>query len=377
LKELLSMEINPRAAQPCSCNREGSTALYRCLDCDHHPVKCKVCTLSTHQHLALHRIERWDGNHFAATSLFDLGHILYLGHDGDPCPCVSVDPAPSPDLAPVGNKRSSEQISVVHTQGIRSVAIRYCICPGSKAPHVNQLLRAGLVPGTPDRPETAFSIEALGLFHTLNMESGIGMYDYYKTLVRRTDNVFTQDVPDRYNQFRVAMRFWRELQVDLHSGRFLGLPEHLPEHVGDSLSYLCPACPQPGINFFSDEERSGPEYIHSLFLAVDGNFRLQLKKKLRDLHDFHLHDGRAYFRNEEEYKQYLTTVKESKQPATCHSFTAGNVALAGRYKNAVVTGVVAVYCARHGLFRPDSIVDLEKGEKYINSDYALSGALSG
>ncbi|KDQ15239.1 hypothetical protein BOTBODRAFT_108942 [Botryobasidium botryosum FD-172 SS1] len=129
---------------------------------------------------------------------------------------------------------------------------------------------------------------------------------------------------------------------------------------------MCPACPQPGINYFPDAEHSGPEYIHTLFLAVDGNFRLQLKKKLRDLHDFHLHDGQAYFRNEEEYKHYLSTVKESKQ-----------VSHHAMYINAVVTGVVAVYCARHGMFRPDSIVDLEKGEKYINSDYALSGALAG
>ncbi|KDQ15238.1 hypothetical protein BOTBODRAFT_174095 [Botryobasidium botryosum FD-172 SS1] len=137
LEELLSMEVNPRAAQPCRCNREGSTALYRCLDCDHPPIKCKECVLSAHQHLALHRIERWDGNHFAAASLLELGHILYLGHNGDPCPCMSVDLTPSSDPAPIGNKRTSEQISVVHTQGIRSVAIRYCICPSRKAPHVN------------------------------------------------------------------------------------------------------------------------------------------------------------------------------------------------------------------------------------------------
>lgn len=54
-------------------------------------------------------------------------------------------------------------------------------------------------------------------------------------------------------------------------------------------------------------------YIHTLFLAVDGNFRLQLKKKLRDQHDFHLHDGGAYFRNEDEYKKYLSEAKDYHQ----------------------------------------------------------------
>ncbi|KDQ05827.1 hypothetical protein BOTBODRAFT_95750, partial [Botryobasidium botryosum FD-172 SS1] len=367
LEELISMESNPRTQRPCVCNRD-TPAVYRCMDCDHSNVRCQACILDSHRQLSLHRIEEWKEGHFARKTLFDLGHVLYLGHDGVPCPELT-------QTAP----RTAEEISIAHVHGIHPVRLRYCVCVGGPS-HVCQLLRAGFVPGTPNRPETAYSIDVLALFHTLNMESGINMYDFHKSLVRRTDNVFRQDVPDRYAQFRVAMRFWRELQADLQSGRFLGLPDHLPEHLGSTLAYLCPACPQPGLNFFPSEGLDGPDYIHTLFLAVDGNFRLQLKKKVRDdQHDFHLHDGEAYFRNEEEYKEYLAEAKDYRQvrPTTCHSFEAGSVAQAGRYKNAVVSGVVAVYCARHGFFRPDSIVDLSKGEKYMNSDYALAGALAG
>lgn len=53
-------------------------------------------------------------------------------------------------------------------------------------------------------------------------------------------------------------------------------------------------------------------FTDTLFLSVDGNFRLQLKKKLRDVMDIHLHDGHAYFRNEEEYKKYLATAKDDR-----------------------------------------------------------------
>lgn len=85
----------------------------------------------------------------------------------------------------------------------------------------------------------------------------MSLYVYFVSqIINATHSPFAQD---RYNQFRVAMRFWRELQVDLHTGRFLGLPDHLPEHVNDTLGYLCPACPQPGINFAPDDEGTSPE----------------------------------------------------------------------------------------------------------------------
>jgi hypothetical protein len=62
-----------------------------------------------------------------------------------------------------------------------------------------------------------------------------------------------------------------------------------------------------------------------------------------------------------------------------------------KFKNTVVTGVVAVQCARHGFYMPQSMVDLMKGEVYVsllplleimthissfpNMDYALSHTL--
>lgn len=33
-----------------------------------------------------------------------------------------------------------------------------------------------------------------------------------------------------------------------------------------------------------------------------------------------------------------------------------------KFKNAVVSGVVSVQCARHGFYMPQSVVDLTKGE---------------
>ncbi len=33
-----------------------------------------------------------------------------------------------------------------------------------------------------------------------------------------------------------------------------------------------------------------------------------------------------------------------------------------KFKNAVISGVVAVQCARHGFYLPQAMVDLKKGE---------------
>ena len=41
------------------------------------------------------------------------------------------------------------------------------------------------------------------------------------------------------------------------------------------------------------------------------------------------------------------------------------------------TGVGVVVCARHTFIRPNGARDLQKGERYVNMDYILLGALSG
>ncbi|KAJ7777667.1 hypothetical protein DFH07DRAFT_766411 [Mycena maculata] len=46
-----------------------------------------------------------------------------------------------------------------------------------------------------------------------------------------------------------------------------------------------------------------------------------------------------------------------------------------KFKFAVISGVVAVQCARHGFYMPDGMVDLKKGEAFANTDYAICRSL--
>lgn len=54
-------------------------------------------------------------------------------------------------------------------------------------------------------------------------------------------------------------------------------------------------------------------HIIQLFLALDGNFRLQKKKKNDDPDDVALMDGHAYFPHDATFRDYIKRVGDSKE----------------------------------------------------------------
>ncbi|KDQ06528.1 hypothetical protein BOTBODRAFT_181522 [Botryobasidium botryosum FD-172 SS1] len=100
-----------------------------------------------------------------------------------------------------------------------------------------------------------------------------------------------------------------------------------------------------------------------------------MRKALTDPLDFHLHPGALFFWEEGKYQEYLAEVVEETEVSTCSGFKAGGVFKASKFKNVTVSGIFSCMCARHGSFRPDATVDLQKGEKFINCDYAVAGSL--
>jgi Kyakuja-Dileera-Zisupton transposase len=57
------------------------------------------------------------------------------------------------------------------------------------------------------------------------------------------------------------------------------------------------------------------------------------------------------------------TLKFCPEIHLCAHLKAVNMQNHAKFKNAEITGVVAVICARHGLFQPGAVVDLQQGEK--------------
>lgn len=110
---------------------------------------------------------------FDRFSLHQAGLVVQLGHDGGPC----------------RNSRLREgTMTVIHVNGIHLVKIAYCECAriGHSLPIV-QLIRAGWLPATVDRPRTVVTFQCLKLFRTLYLQGKINAYDFYASLEILTD----------------------------------------------------------------------------------------------------------------------------------------------------------------------------------------------
>ena len=77
-----------------------------------------------------------------------------------------------------------------HLPGIHPVAIDFCDCrTNGTIPHHIQLLRAGWLPATFIRPQTAFTFHCLNFYHELTLQSKVNAYDFCRSLLRLTDSL--------------------------------------------------------------------------------------------------------------------------------------------------------------------------------------------
>ncbi|KAI0644979.1 hypothetical protein C8Q79DRAFT_1001590 [Trametes meyenii] len=325
---------------------------YRCLECDIIAPHCSACLLSRHQGTnfsrALHRIEQWNGRFFETTSLSELGLVVNLGHDGGCCP----DPTPV------------REVTVFHVNGYHSVNVSACGCltalSSDSPPLWRQFLRQGWFPATQKRPATAFTIEVLKLFHELNLKAKTNAYDFYQTLLRRTDHSGLASHP-----FCYVVRLWRHLQ-QLKRGARGHDPAGTSATAPGSLAVMCPACPNPGVNLPDDWDMAPADEMHC-------------RCKDRGLDDIELAPGWSYYVEEGRFSEYIKgdhSQIESKRN-TCSA--EHNAILKANLckKGYVASGVGAVFCARHAFFRPNGVGDLHLREKYAYMDYLLVSTLLG
>ncbi len=220
LQELLGMEQLPQQSYHC-----GSTEnLLQCSNCFLSTVSCSTCFLHTHQYLPFHRVKRWNGQFFTASSLYAHGHIIYLGHGGKPCPNNLGDTMAAKDtfvdgLTLPGDDEIVEDILeeqdidseniddpwvdqqlpetilvVVHTTGVFQQRVHWCSCPGCPKRHL-QLFRMSLYPASIQRPKTVFTFDVLDHCAADMMECKTPAQSFFWKLRRLTNNRFPQKVP--------------------------------------------------------------------------------------------------------------------------------------------------------------------------------------
>ncbi|KAJ6550380.1 hypothetical protein DFH09DRAFT_925918, partial [Mycena vulgaris] len=359
---------------PCAC--DGITpALFRCLECFNAPLWCRACIVRQHLYSPFHRIEEWDGRMFCRASLGvakgedepKLTLQTDLKHGGRPC------------VNAVPNKPMRTKFTIAEHNGFHTIDIHFCQCTRPDHERWQQLLAVRLFPASFKQPQTAFTFTVLKQFHIHSLTSKKSAYDYVKALCKLTDNAGPDSVRDRYREFLFAHRLWRFLALQRRTGQAHGFDKFVPHRRPGSLTLRCPACPEVGFNISAETMKAALEterHKFTLFVSLDGNFKLQRKNKRDDPNDFALNDGNSYFVDDEDYKVYLKVVKPGEDLGTCSHLRAARMQNISKFRNAVITGVVAVQCTRHGFYLPQGMVDLRKGEAFFNTDYAICFALA-
>ncbi|KAG6808347.1 hypothetical protein H0H92_004412 [Tricholoma furcatifolium] len=299
----------------------------------------------------------WNGQYFGSATLFDLGLQIQLNH-----PEHRTCPNPEP---------LSGGLVVLHTNGIHRVNVNFCNCIAVE-PRTVQLLRSRLFPGTTEYPRSSATFALLEFFQLLSFMSKISAFEFYQTLLRRTDNTGTVKLPDRYSTFLRMVREWRHLKLLKRFGRGHDPTGAAGTRVGEC-AVLCPACPLPGINLPEGWERapSHQSWLYSLFVGLDANFRLKRLKNSTDERDPGLNHGYAFFVDDSAFKSYLNTYGTTiaDDTSTCNNHDAIKSASIRGGKGVDASGTGKTECARHDMKRPASVGDLQKGERYVNMDY--------
>ncbi|KAI6106523.1 hypothetical protein EDD16DRAFT_1695447 [Pisolithus croceorrhizus] len=172
---------------------------------------------------------------------------------------------------------------------------------------------------------------------------------FYQKLKRFTNNAFPEK--DRYRELMRVSQLWRDLK-------------HRKWFGDGGLALFCPACPQPGLNLPADWKVWYDRDTVMRQYVIDGNFTAQHMKMNKPELDVALSDGKGYMVSEGPYQNHLQHSLDSKERSTCSNHRAINAANINK-SNLRSTGIGATACARHGCFVPHSVVDFQKGERWV------------
>ena len=191
------------------CGGEGG--FIRCLSCSGEHAWCPSCAVKAHQYNPFHNLQLWNGKFYESTTLQDQGYVMYLGHGGHQCPCLSQQSTPSPwsDLGAMedvfvdgeGEKIYETQsgvsnLVVVHFTGIYSHHVSWCQCPGAEKDRHLHLLKAKLLfPASITRPHSAFTFDVLDNFLIDALECKTSAMNFYQKLRCFTNNAFPDKIP--------------------------------------------------------------------------------------------------------------------------------------------------------------------------------------
>ncbi|KAJ7025446.1 hypothetical protein C8F04DRAFT_1212864 [Mycena alexandri] len=363
-----------------ACGSEDPT--FRCVHqtCMGPEMFCAVCIVDKHAFLPTHLVEEWNDEYFERQTLYELGLVVQLGHPpGFACP--TAHPA-------------DKDFAIIDITGVHTVRLNFCECD-ARILHRQQLMRVRLWPATVKNPQTCATFGVIRLFQTLNCLGKVSAHDFVRTLELLTNNDGLTPPPNRRRSFRLIVRQYRMTQMMKRAARGHSTSGIAGTAQGE-LALRCRACPQDGRNLPDGWDRINwsemPEdlrrstkgftrYKYFLFLAQDCNFRLINRAVSTAANDPIVHDGMGYFVNHVKYSEYLRSHVSEEEISSCSGFQAMFLANKKRVKGLRTTGVGGVTCARHNMWQPNGIGDLQLGERsdvhrrFCNMDFILFSAL--
>ncbi|KAF8150124.1 hypothetical protein B0H34DRAFT_826383 [Crassisporium funariophilum] len=278
----------------------------------------------------------------------------------DADPAVDVIMPWTAPRRPGANALNNTYVRALHVNGIHHIAMVTCNCHGED--HIAMdLVASRLLPASFTRIQTLFTAPLMDYFRLCNLELKASAYQFYQLIRHLTRPIGNSEIVNLYNEFRRMSWLWRWMKKLKWAGYGHNKQDPLNPPAG-SLANFCPTCPQPGQNLPQDWKNDPNRWVFRVLLAGNGNFKADHVRQKKDA-DVWLIDGGGKFPKRDHYFAFRARAIER--------FT--NALLAS--KACDLTGVVAMCCARHGCFVPNSLVDLFKGEQQKNVDFSFLQAL--
>ncbi|KAL0565320.1 hypothetical protein V5O48_016705 [Marasmius crinis-equi] len=346
------------------CEARGSKVVqkgcYRCKQCFVGDLVCAQCCVRRHRQNPFHCIEEWRGAYFHRRSLKSLGLVIHLNHMSNPCP---------------SGRSSRANFQVLHTNGIHDVSVVFCGCQRS-IDNYKQLLRRGIYPSTQGNIQTCATFDLLNHLHLLSLVTKAGTYELYHFLEKQTNNTGVDLPKSRYRALQRMLLQRRDMKMLKRGGRGHD-PLGIEATVEGELALECPSCPHQGKNLSKGWEQVPPEkrFLYGLYLCIDFNFRLKNQLVSSWSRDPGLADGWSYFVPRGPYEAHISKFADEEDVSTCVGFAALAQRTTRSSRGLRYTGVGAVVCGRSEMVLPNGVCNLEKGERYCNSDIIFAFAV--
>ncbi|KAJ7669678.1 hypothetical protein B0H17DRAFT_1209639 [Mycena rosella] len=330
LQILLSLHYHSQLLSACSCGQDSHLRKVACAECLQAELLCPRWWLDKHRTMPTHWALIWN----AKDGFFEKRDFcrvmkntsVALGHYGER----------------VSRQGHGTDIHTVDRQ--------------RSAPEFQQLMRAGIFPGSVKDLKTGYTLGLLEYYRQERNQGKGSAYNFVHVLRRMADPFFAGTVPDIYANFLAITRFHQHLDILIQRGHAHGLDVPLPGEVDRPypncpIGYLgmqCAVCPERGVNM--PMIVSVPKYLRHLIsqhMTLDGNFKANLFFKRDDGSDTALTDGNMYFPIQKEFeriaKAYVIPEEDKEVPCKAHIGSIRHQGQ-GKYGNVVISGVIGSAC---------------------------------